>query len=140
MQTLKFTGNLINDALTHFHVVSRMLEATKPDLSQKTLLLAHVDDPEATAIAISLGDLKNSLTVGREHTGKELKGNLRDVSKSHCSIELDQAGNGIFVTDLGSRNGTYVRGEKINQRTLASNGVLIQVGSLVAAYVYLEEF
>jgi eukaryotic-like serine/threonine-protein kinase len=39
-----------------------------------------------------------------------------DVSRHHCMIEIQ--GPNIQVRDLGSRNGTFVNGEKIGQRPL----------------------
>lgn len=37
-----------------------------------------------------------------------------DISRHHCLLEIDPPH--IQVRDLGSRNGTYVNGEKIGQR------------------------
>ncbi len=37
-----------------------------------------------------------------------------DVSRHHCALDIDPPAVG--VRDLGSRNGTYVNGEKIGQR------------------------
>jgi len=39
-----------------------------------------------------------------------------DVSRHHCLFDLDPPA--IRVRDLGSRNGTYVNGEKIGQRPI----------------------
>lgn len=36
------------------------------------------------------------------------------VSRQHCLIEID--GEGVWVQDLGSLNGTHINGEKIGQR------------------------
>jgi pSer/pThr/pTyr-binding forkhead associated (FHA) protein len=38
----------------------------------------------------------------------------QDVSRHHCLLELDPCG--VWVRDLGSRNGTFVNGIKIGQR------------------------
>jgi pSer/pThr/pTyr-binding forkhead associated (FHA) protein len=38
-----------------------------------------------------------------------------DVSRHHCLLDI--APPAIWVHDMGSRNGTYVNGEKIGQRT-----------------------
>jgi pSer/pThr/pTyr-binding forkhead associated (FHA) protein len=38
----------------------------------------------------------------------------QDVSRHHCVLELDPSG--VWVRDLGSRNGTYVNGSIIGQR------------------------
>jgi serine/threonine-protein kinase len=48
------------------------------------------------------------LPADREHAG---------VSRHHCLLEI--APSDIRVTDLGSRNGTYVNGKWIGQRTAA---------------------
>jgi pSer/pThr/pTyr-binding forkhead associated (FHA) protein len=49
-----------------------------------------------------------------------------DVSRHHCLFDLDPPA--IRIRDLGSRNGTYVNGEKIGLRTLhldsSGSGVL----------------
>jgi pSer/pThr/pTyr-binding forkhead associated (FHA) protein len=40
------------------------------------------------------------------------------VSRQHCLVELD--GDGIWIQDLGSLNGTFVNGQKIGQRDAAN--------------------
>src|SRR5262245_29404847 len=42
------------------------------------------------------------------------------VSRQHCLLELDAGG--VWVQDLGSRNGTFVNGEKIGQRLALRDG------------------
>jgi len=55
------------------------------------------------------------------------------VSARHCAVELE-AENGAFrVADLGSRNGTYVNGEKVAERTLVE-GDKIFVGETVLRF------
>jgi len=41
-------------------------------------------------------------------------GEHADVSRHHCLLEIDPPN--VQIRDLGSRNGTYVNGEKIGQR------------------------
>ncbi len=54
------------------------------------------------------------------------------ISARHCEVELE--GDGSFrVSDLGSRNGTYVNGEKVAERTLAE-GDKIFVGETVLRF------
>lgn len=50
----------------------------------------------------------------------------RVVSKEHCHIELE--GDGYVLKDLGSLNGTFVNGERVNQHRLAP-GDEITIGS-----------
>lgn len=53
-----------------------------------------------------------------------------DVSRKHCSIVLE--GEQITVQDLGSRNGTYVNGTKIEAKTKVpvKHGDIVRVGPL----------
>jgi pSer/pThr/pTyr-binding forkhead associated (FHA) protein len=53
------------------------------------------------------------------------------VSRQHCLVELD--GEGAWVRDLGSRNGTHVNGERIGQCVLDW-----LPGAPTAAPLYLE--
>ena len=49
-----------------------------------------------------------------------------EVSRSHCRVDLR---NGeAWVSDLGSTNGTYVNGERIEAATLLPVGALLQIG------------
>ncbi len=60
-------------------------------------------------------DLKGSVIVGRAPDCGVV---VRDIllSRHHCRIEPN--GTGWVVVDLGSKNGTYMDGEKIEQRAL----------------------
>jgi len=59
------------------------------------------------------------------------------VSARHCVVEL--VGGGSFrVSDLGSRNGTFVNGEKVGERTLAE-GDKIFVGETVLRFSLQDE-
>lgn len=55
------------------------------------------------------------------------------VSARHCAVEIDGDGGAFRVTDLGSRNGTYVNGEKVAERALAE-GDKIFVGETVLRF------
>jgi len=59
------------------------------------------------------------------------------VSARHCVVEL--VGSGSFrVSDLGSRNGTFVNGEKVGERTLLE-GDKIFVGETVLRFSLSDE-
>lgn len=55
------------------------------------------------------------------------------VSARHCVVEADRDGGGFRVSDLGSRNGTFVNGEKVTERSLAE-GDKIFVGETVLRF------
>jgi predicted component of type VI protein secretion system len=51
-----------------------------------------------------------------------------DISKQHCLLRSTP--EGIFVLDLGSRNGTFVNGQVIGHETLLEPGDLLRVGPM----------
>jgi len=51
-----------------------------------------------------------------------------EVSRRHCAIVVGP--ESVFVEDLGSRNGTFVNGERIAERTQVTDGDAVRVGSL----------
>jgi two-component system, cell cycle response regulator len=63
--------------------------------------------------------------IGR---GKRSEVTLHDegVSRAHARMVSD--GDGVWIDDLGSRNGTYLNGERLINRTRLSDGDKIQVG------------
>jgi hypothetical protein len=80
-------------------------------------------DLAGSSIPVPNGALK----VGRAD-GNDLC--LRDasVSSTHCEIAVDAAGN-LLVRDLGSTNGTFIEGQKVQQALVAS-GQRVRFGNL----------
>jgi len=70
--------------------------------------------------------LQEDRTVVGRGTKVTLRLNDEGVSREHCAFLRD--GDKILVTDLGSTNGTYVNGIKIDRKEL-SDGDKIMVGS-----------
>lgn len=71
---------------------------------------------------------KKSLTVGREE-GVDLIIEDRSISRKHLQIELE---NGlVFVSDMGSSNGTYVDNEKIIVKTRVTDQTHIRIGKII---------
>ena len=66
-----------------------------------------------------------TLTIGRS-SGNDVVIQDDFVSGSHCSITLDDEGN-FYLQDLGSSNGTYVNGKRVQQAWLRSND-LVRIG------------
>lgn len=52
----------------------------------------------------------------------------KTVSRAHAEIEVIASGDQVFVTDLGSHNGTVVNGQRISSRTQVLPGVHILFG------------
>ena len=81
-----------------------------------------------------------SIAVGDGETvlGRALDATIRfdvpGVSRRHARIIV--AGANISVEDLGSQNGTYVRGEKISGRTALEDGDELRLGP-VAVFIRL---
>jgi len=65
------------------------------------------------------------ITVVGRREDCDLRIPLGDVSRKHCRLIID--GDNIRVEDLGSSNGTYRNGERIQQSELAP-GDTLQVG------------
>ena len=76
----------------------------------------------------SLSLPSNVTIVGRRHDC-DLYIPLMRVSRRHCELNLNS--DTVKVRDLGSRNGTFVNGEKINGETPIRAGDYLQVGPLV---------
>ena len=68
-----------------------------------------------------------STTIGRREEC-DLRIPLGDVSRKHCAVHVGDDGD-LRLQDLGSSNGTYVNGRRVQESPLLA-GDLIQIGSL----------
>lgn len=78
-------------------------------------------------VKLRTGDV---LVVGRDKAqGIDYVAKVNCVSGVHCQFEME--GNKLFVTDLGSTNGTYVAGREVrkNARTRVYNGDAVRLGA-----------
>lgn len=66
------------------------------------------------------------VTIGRREDC-DLRIPLGDVSRKHCTIIQDDSG--LQIQDLGSSNGTFVNGERVQQKPLNA-GDRLRIGSL----------
>lgn len=66
------------------------------------------------------------LTIGRS-SGADLQVNSPRLSRKHAAIRLDQ--KGLNVEDLGSANGTFVNGQRV-QQALLRPGDIVMVGGV----------
>jgi predicted component of type VI protein secretion system len=75
------------------------------------------------AIAIK----RNKLLIGRAEEC-DVRPLSEEVSRRHCSIVVGPGD--VWVEDLGSRNGTFVNGNRIGEKTRVTDGDLVRIGSL----------
>ena len=71
--------------------------------------------------------LPSSLTVIGRRADCDLYAPLMSVSKRHCQLSCNEGG--LRIRDLGSRNGTYVNGERINEAEVKA-GDRVKIGPL----------
>jgi DNA-binding winged helix-turn-helix (wHTH) protein len=81
---------------------------------------------EKAPLARSIGLLEGANVLGR---GLECQIRIasRAVSRRHAQVEL--AGGGAVLTDLGSRNGTYLRERRITEAVTLADGDSIRLGT-----------
>ncbi|MCE9632458.1 MAG: FHA domain-containing protein [Planctomycetia bacterium] len=75
----------------------------------------------------SIAIKRNTLLIGRAEQC-DVRPLSEEVSRRHCSVTVGPTE--VWVEDLGSRNGTFVNGKKITERTKVADGDMIRVGSL----------
>lgn len=75
----------------------------------------------------SISIKRNRLLIGRAEEC-DVRPLSEDVSRRHCEVIVGPAE--VWVADLGSRNGTFVNGQRITEKTQVSDGDIIRVGVL----------
>lgn len=76
------------------------------------------------------------MVVGREPSCSMVIGDT-NISRKHCEFAL--RGGVWFVKDLGSRNGTYVNGKRIQSEIKLSMGDRLQVGETLLSFLDEKE-
>jgi DNA-binding winged helix-turn-helix (wHTH) protein len=70
---------------------------------------------------------EGSHVVGRE-AGVPIRIDSPKVSRHHARVSV--AGDEVLIEDLGSKNGTFVRGERIQASTVLAPGDEVQIGPI----------
>ena len=78
-------------------------------------------------------EIQASMTIGRD-TSCRLRFQDPGVSKVHCRVLFD--GLRVLVSDVGSTNGSYVNGSRIESSVELGVGDLLQVGSQVLRHEF----
>ncbi|MEO8381179.1 MAG: FHA domain-containing protein [Acidobacteriota bacterium] len=76
--------------------------------------------------------------IGRRAT-KEVAFALNDGSISSKHAKLVRTPEGFLIEDLDSKNGTFVNGEKVNEKRLLSDGDLIRLGKVILTFNVARE-
>jgi pSer/pThr/pTyr-binding forkhead associated (FHA) protein len=71
-------------------------------------------------------------TIGR-HPASDVF--LNDVSVSRRHAVVERAGDGVWVADSGSLNGTYLNGERIDGREGMRSGDRLQIGRFRMVFI-----
>jgi DNA-binding winged helix-turn-helix (wHTH) protein len=83
-----------------------------------------------------------SIAIGRTESvlGRSLDADIRfdvpGVSRRHARIVLD--GEHVALEDLGSRNGTYLRGERITGRATLADGDEVRLGPVSIVFRHVS--
>ncbi len=86
-----------------------------PSLSAKRLVLTYRGRPSTVD--------KDRFLIGRSKTQADLRLDDPNVSRQHVAIE--RVGSAWYVVDLGSTNGVFVSGERVNRRALVDGDVIV---------------
>lgn len=103
-----------------------------PDLEAGTGLLHVIRGPNAGSRFLVDRD---ATSIGR-HPDSHIF--LDDVTVSRRHAEIDRVGTDLHLRDLGSLNGTYVNGERVEE-TVLGTGDEVQIGRFKLIFVAGEQ-
>jgi DNA-binding winged helix-turn-helix (wHTH) protein len=103
-------------------------------------VVADAVDPTPTSRAILCWLLKDgrriALRPGENILGRDVEGAIGldspSVSRRHARIQVSE--HNATIEDLGSKNGTYVRGERVSAAVRLSDGDELRIGSVVLRF------
>ena len=99
-----------------------------------------VDRPSVAGCRLLWGEREIALVEGENLIGRDPGGAVfvDDVSVSRHHARIVAEGSLARIEDLGSKNGTYLRGEKLETATILRDGDAIRLGS-VAMVIHRSE-
>jgi len=113
-------------------------ETPDTELTHRRAVCLEITLPDQATYTVSLGG-ENEVTLGRSRrVGVYVE--HRSVSREHA--RLSRVGAAIDIEDLGSRNGTRVRGRNVaaNQPTRVGLGEVFEIGSVALRVVPERRF
>ncbi|MEL6190352.1 MAG: FHA domain-containing protein, partial [Myxococcota bacterium] len=108
----------LNDTTTH--ALERPEEGWVPGSARPALIVVSAPDPEQLGVRVGLDP--GAHVVGRSDPASLL---VRDeaMSRRHFALEIDASGS-VRIRDFGSRNGTFVNGERVDGARPLEGGVV----------------
>jgi hypothetical protein len=101
--------------------------AGKPATNQAPKALKFAAGEEGKAFETSL-QRRNSVVIGRAPDCDVVIQDLK-ASRQHCRLTRNQ--DGFLLEDLGSKNGTYVDGQKITEPVFLKTNHTFKVGDTI---------
>ena len=100
------------------------------ETSDAGLILLYPPDLSSSPRGFALG--ARAHVVGRDAGDDRFALPMPSVSRMHAVVQRGRAG--VAIKDLGSRNGTFVRGERVSERALRS-GDDVRIGDALFVFV-----
>jgi pSer/pThr/pTyr-binding forkhead associated (FHA) protein len=80
---------------------------------------------------------QNIWTIGRDSQRVVIPLGDRRLSRVHAAIQYTK-GEGFYLIDLGSSNGSYVNGEPVRRQALLKDGDRVRLGSFTFTFLLCE--
>lgn len=101
--------------------------STQPLPRRNNFALHVVRGPRAGDVLV----IENDCVLGR---GDDVQLSIPDSTLSRHHAKFERRGDSLSVTDLGSRNGTFIEGQRLQGTQALENGALIAVGKVVLRF------
>ena len=94
------------------------------------------------ALLVVGGDLNRTLfdlTAKETTAGRNPDNNIQleypGISRHHLKVSMDEGGGNFSIEDLGSKNGTYLNNQKLDNKQPLKKGDIIKIGSIAFKYI-----
>lgn len=92
--------------------------------------------PKLVILAERSGNVVFAIKGERITIGRDMHNDLviddPQISKYHAHVVLES--EQLMIEDLESRNGVYLNGKKIHEKSILTNGALIKLGSTILKF------